>query len=240
MSVVVRQKALNFAAGERVQLLEYRIYVAGRDREAGEREIAEGVYDGADFCAARYDEDAFSRRSCGGYQASGVWIFARQGALGIERDEFRYRGATSLFTTVEDLALWDENFYTQKVGGPKFTETMLTHDPLTNGEKNSYAFGLVTEKYRGLDAVDHSGADAGYRSDCCDFRRNIFRWRPLQCGGFGAEQSDAESDGCFVGGGIERAGGGGESESDVYYSATRPAQREGGLYSKRNRACCGS
>jgi CubicO group peptidase (beta-lactamase class C family) len=34
-------------------------------------------------------------------------------------------GATSLFTTVEDLALWDENFYTEKVGGAHFTETML-------------------------------------------------------------------------------------------------------------------
>jgi hypothetical protein len=83
-------------------------------------------------------------------------------------------GATSLFTTVEDLALWDENFYTGKVGGPHFTETMLTHDALTNGEKNSYAFGLVTEKYRGLDVVDHSGSDAGYRSDLLRFPQQHF------------------------------------------------------------------
>jgi hypothetical protein len=83
-------------------------------------------------------------------------------------------GATSLFTTVEDLALWDENFYTGKVGGPHFTETMLHHDPLTNGESIPYAFGLVTGKYRGLDTVGHSGADAGYRSDLLRFPNQHF------------------------------------------------------------------
>jgi hypothetical protein len=83
-------------------------------------------------------------------------------------------GATSLFTTVEDLALWDENFYTGKVGGPQFTETMLHHDPLTNGDSNPYAFGLVTGKYRGLDTVEHSGSDAGYRSALLRFPQQHF------------------------------------------------------------------
>ena len=32
-------------------------------------------------------------------------------------------GATSLMTTVEDLALWDENFYNSRVGGPRADET---------------------------------------------------------------------------------------------------------------------
>jgi hypothetical protein len=97
-----------------------------------------------------------------------------KGAWELSITNFDTVGATSLFTTVEDLALWDENFYTQKVGGPHFTETMLTHDALTNGEKNSYAFGLVTEQYRGLDIVDHSGSDAGYRSDLLRFPAQHF------------------------------------------------------------------
>ena len=33
-------------------------------------------------------------------------------------------GATSSFTTVEDLALWDENFYNPRVGGRALVESI--------------------------------------------------------------------------------------------------------------------
>lgn len=46
---------------------------------------------------------------------------------------------------------------------------MLQRGKLNNGELLDYAFGLVVEKYRGLDTVDHAGGDAGYRSDMTRF-----------------------------------------------------------------------
>jgi hypothetical protein len=78
-------------------------------------------------------------------------------------------GATSLHTTVEDLALWDENFYHPRVGGASLPEQMVQHGKLNNGETLDYAFGLVVEKYKGLNTVDHAGGDAGYRSDMTRF-----------------------------------------------------------------------
>jgi len=77
--------------------------------------------------------------------------------------------ATSLHPTVEDLALWDENFYHPRVGGASFREQMLRRGKLNDGEPLDYAFGLVLEKYRGLGTVDHGGADAGYRADMTGF-----------------------------------------------------------------------
>jgi CubicO group peptidase (beta-lactamase class C family) len=78
-------------------------------------------------------------------------------------------GATSLLTTVEDLALWDENFYNPRVGSPEMIRQMLETGKLSNGEQLHYAFGLVVGKYRGLPTVDHAGGDAGYRSDMVRF-----------------------------------------------------------------------
>jgi CubicO group peptidase (beta-lactamase class C family) len=77
--------------------------------------------------------------------------------------------ATSLLTTVEDLPLWDENFYQPRVGGAGMIKQMLERGKLNNGEQLDYAFGLVLGNYRSLATVDHGGADAGYRSDMIRF-----------------------------------------------------------------------
>ncbi|HTQ57383.1 MAG TPA: serine hydrolase domain-containing protein [Bryobacteraceae bacterium] len=83
-------------------------------------------------------------------------------------------GATSLLTTVEDLALWDENFYHPRVGGPELVAEQLRRGKLNNGKELDYASGLVIGKYRGQPTVDHGGADAGYRADLLRFPEQHF------------------------------------------------------------------
>ena len=83
-------------------------------------------------------------------------------------------GATSLLTTVEDLAQWDENFYHPRVGGPELVEQQLQRGKLNSGKELDYAFGLVHGKYRGLRTIDHGGADAGYRADLLRFPEQHF------------------------------------------------------------------
>jgi CubicO group peptidase (beta-lactamase class C family) len=83
-------------------------------------------------------------------------------------------GATSLLTTVEDLAQWDENFYHPRVGGTAMVEQQLERGRLNSGKELDYAFGLVHGKYRGLATIDHGGADAGYRADLLRFPEQHF------------------------------------------------------------------
>jgi CubicO group peptidase (beta-lactamase class C family) len=83
-------------------------------------------------------------------------------------------GATSLLTTVEDLAKWDENFYHPRVGGAAMVEQQLQRGKLNSGHQLEYAFGLVHGKYRGLPTIDHGGADAGYRADLLRFPEQHF------------------------------------------------------------------
>jgi len=78
-------------------------------------------------------------------------------------------GPSSLFTTVEDLARWDENFYTGRVGGKALLEQMQLPGKLNNGKQTDYASGLVIGEYRGLKTVEHGGADAGFRTELLRF-----------------------------------------------------------------------
>jgi CubicO group peptidase (beta-lactamase class C family) len=78
-------------------------------------------------------------------------------------------GASSLVTTVEDLARWDQNFYDKKVGGDWVIEQMQIRGQLNDGEQISYARGVVIGNYKGLKVVEHSGGDAGYRSHLMRF-----------------------------------------------------------------------
>lgn len=78
-------------------------------------------------------------------------------------------GATSLFTTAEDLTLWLANLGTGRVGGRTAVDQMMERGVLNSGDTLSYAFGLIIGNYKGLKMVGHGGGDAGYRSDVVFF-----------------------------------------------------------------------
>jgi CubicO group peptidase (beta-lactamase class C family) len=93
----------------------------------------------------------------------------RNGGFGLSVPNFDTVGATSLLTTVEDLALWDQNFYSARVGEEALVKQLQERGTLTDGTQLGYAAGLEIGKYRGLDVVDHAGSDAGYRADLIRF-----------------------------------------------------------------------
>ncbi len=90
----------------------------------------------------------------------------REDKNGIKKSVLSYAnvGATSLFTTVEDIQLWADNFRTHKVGNINIMKMMDEGGILNNGDTLSYAFGQGIGKYKGLSSRSHGGADAGYRT----------------------------------------------------------------------------
>jgi hypothetical protein len=91
--------------------------------------------------------------------------YGRSGS-GFENSLLNYEntGATSLFTTAEDLVRWLDNFREPLVGGMAAMERLQEQGVLANGKKISYALGVSVDEYRGLKRVSHAGGDAGYRS----------------------------------------------------------------------------
>jgi CubicO group peptidase (beta-lactamase class C family) len=77
---------------------------------------------------------------------------------------FDVAGTTSLFTTTGDLARWSDNFDHQRVGGPEAFALTLQRGRLNDGRELDYAFGLSYRDYRGVQLIEHGGADAGYRA----------------------------------------------------------------------------
>lgn len=83
-------------------------------------------------------------------------------------------GDGGVFTTVEDLFLWDQNFYHNKLGGKDLINQVLTLGILNNGEKLNYAFGLEAIDYRGLKMISHGGSFAGFRAQMIRFPEQKF------------------------------------------------------------------
>ena len=85
---------------------------------------------------------------------------------GIKKSVLSYAnvGATSLFTTVEDIQLWADNFRTRIVGNDNIMKMMDERGILNKGDTLGYAFGQSLGKYKGLSTRSHGGADAGYRT----------------------------------------------------------------------------
>ena len=92
------------------------------------------------------------------------------GGVGLEPEytkavlSYANAGATSLFTTADDLARWLDNFRHETVGGTQVMEMMTTRGILNSGDTIPYAHGLSIGDHRGLRTVGHGGADAGFRT----------------------------------------------------------------------------
>lgn len=72
-------------------------------------------------------------------------------------------GAAGLFSTIEDLYKWDQNFYHHKVGGKPLNDLMLSLNKFNDGSLNDYAFGNIIDRHEGFMEVNHSGGLLGVR-----------------------------------------------------------------------------
>jgi CubicO group peptidase (beta-lactamase class C family) len=73
-------------------------------------------------------------------------------------------GDGGVHSDLHDLALWDENFYTAKLGGRELIEQMYKVGLLNSGESTGYAAGLSVDETRGVRLIGHGGSWVGYRS----------------------------------------------------------------------------
>jgi CubicO group peptidase (beta-lactamase class C family) len=83
-------------------------------------------------------------------------------------------GGGGLLSTVDDLFLWDRNFYANALGKQTLTKELQTRGVLNGGKQISYAMGLDMGNYRGLPIVEHDGALFGYRTSLLRFPEQRF------------------------------------------------------------------
>lgn len=83
-------------------------------------------------------------------------------------------GGGGLMSSVDDLLLWDKNFYQNKLGKGTLLKEMQTRGTLNNGKQIDYALGLELSVYRGLPTVEHGGGLFGYVTEILRFPEQQF------------------------------------------------------------------
>jgi len=168
LSMVGRQRDLNFPPGSEhlycntgyTLLAETVAAVSGRTfREFTAERIFRPLGMNSTFFFTDHEELVTGR----------AYSYANDGAGGFKKSvlSFANAGATSLFTTADDLAKW--LLHLDSIEGSQEAREMQTCFTLTGGETIAYAAGLSVETFRTLRRVGHSGSDAGFRSYCGRF-----------------------------------------------------------------------
>jgi hypothetical protein len=98
----------------------------------------------------------------------------QQGTFTIDMSGFEQTGDGAVYTTIEDLAKWDRNFYEPRVGGRALVEGLQRSGVLSSGKAIAYASGLINGTHKGLPVVSHGGSWAGYRAELIRFPRQQF------------------------------------------------------------------
>ena len=172
LAKLARQKALNFAPGDRHLYSNsgYFLLSVIVERASGKtlrQFAAEHIFSPLGMRHSHFHDD---HREIVPQRATGYSRTA-DGGFEISQTTLEMVGDGGVFTSVEDLYRWDQNFYHNRLGkgGPQLVELLLTPGRLTGGEALTYAFGLGVSEYKGLLKVAHGGAFVGYRAEMIRF-----------------------------------------------------------------------
>jgi len=97
-----------------------------------------------------------------------------EGGYEIHMTTLNMVGDGGIYTTIEDLLLWDRNFYTGEVGSEEIRKKRVVTGKLNDGTEQDYAFGLAVSHYRGLATVSHGGSWVGFRTAMLQFPEQRF------------------------------------------------------------------
>ncbi len=176
IDLIARQKRLNFNPGDEYQYSNsnYVLLAEVVHRATGTRfsQFAdENIFKKLGMAHTRFYDDrtlvlrgrvpAYSPREGGGFRVDWSTNFEKVGDGG-------------LMSSVDDLLLWDRNFYDNKLGKGTLLRELQTRGVLNNGKTINYALGLELTEYRGLPVVEHGGALFGYRTELLRFPKQKF------------------------------------------------------------------
>ena len=167
LEMIFRQRALNFAPGTAYSYSNsgYILLAEIVERVSGQslRQFArQHIFEPLGMSSSFFNDNTY------GLIPNRAFGYRRGAGGGFENLLMRFDlvGSGGLYTTVEDLAKWDRNFYENRLGkkSPQLIEKLLTEGRFSNGQPCGYAGALVPGQYRGLRTFSHTGSLGGYRA----------------------------------------------------------------------------
>ncbi len=110
--------------------------------------------------------DSFAQSDCFALIPGRAEAYRKKGE-GLVRDHqlnVDFAGQSHIFSTIEDMVRWVDNFRTRALGGKMLMTGMTRKGELNDGSEIFYAAGLGVEKYRGAVTIGHSGSTGGFTS----------------------------------------------------------------------------
>lgn len=169
LDLLLRQKALDFPPGTQFSYNNSNYFLLGIvvERVAGMslREFADkNIFEPLGMHHTHFEDspsEIFDRQASG-YEPAGTGVWGPR--FSAVKVSFAEVGDGGLFTTLDDLALWDEEYYAEKLGGASLHNLLLTTGQLRDGTKLNYAFGLyIAPSGHGME-IYHGGNDFGFRT----------------------------------------------------------------------------
>ena len=175
LNMLARQKNLSFAPGTKYQYSNSNyhllgIIVASVSGKSLRAFAEENIFKPLGMKNTLFFDNRFEvvKNRAAGYRVNPDKSIRARSSL------FDLVGGGGVLTTVEDLYLWDQNFYETKVGNRELIKLMTTPGTLNSGEKIDYGFGLFHNEYKGLPVIKHSGNMTGYRAQIVSFPEQKF------------------------------------------------------------------
>jgi CubicO group peptidase (beta-lactamase class C family) len=173
LEVISRQKRLNYPPGEEYSYTNTGFFLLGQivERVSGKSLNAfaqERIFGplGMKHTIFQDDHRQIVKDRASGYDKT-------EKGFKLNMSNWDETGDGNVYTSVEDLYLWDQAFYTSALG-KDLMDMLQTVGVLNNGKKLDYAFGLVVTEYKGLKVVEHGGAWAGFRAGFVRFPEQRF------------------------------------------------------------------
>ena len=166
--IILRQKKLNYPPGREFSYTNSGYFLLGQivEKVSGKSLNAfaqERIFKPLGMTHTLFQEDhtqLIPNRAVG-YDPAGS-------GFKIDMSNWDETGDGNVYTSVEDLFLWDQAFYSNALG-KDVMDLLLTPGVLADGMEIEYAWGLRVSTYRGLKIVEHGGAWAGFRAEILRF-----------------------------------------------------------------------
>ncbi len=180
VEAALRPDTLRFAPGRQWEYsnTNYMLLTRIVERVSGQRFAAfmrERVFDPLGMTATHVNDDhtlivshrvtAYRLRSAALTREArrlGLYLRDQPGWLQLARVSPHY-GGSGVFSSLEDLARWDANFYSGELAGPAFTKLMEQRRRFAH-DKDNDAFGLYWNEFEGRPLLAYAGSDVDVSS----------------------------------------------------------------------------
>lgn len=155
LKVLSKEKDLNFKTGEELVYTNINYILLGDIIEKVSGMKLTQFADSAIFKPLEMNNTFFNddkKIGTQGYLFTGKKFRRKTAKGGIVGDH-------NLISTIDDLILWSNNFYKNRLGkkDPKFYDKLYASSKLNNNEDTGYGYGVFTSDYKGFKQIYHGG-----------------------------------------------------------------------------------